>query len=1593
VYDYDRQGAHNVIGECVIPTGDYASYTMKPPGGDKRGRLQTKELTEVHHLQAALNGAADSEDAKMQARAARGYHVDSKAKNPRLQFKATFRRLDPNQTRSSRQRIKDADCLDDELSNPHLNLHYEKVLARAQACKKKIADMTQQTALDMEDPKIGHKALRDQLCRNMRQQFETPYHQYVKPTVRGSLRVTVLEAVGLPWLDADSESDPFVVLQLEGQQHRTATIENSNNPKWYGLKNKHEFMFQVSRPHSRLLLSVWDDDQDLDTEAAPMGEAEVPFEIFADGEKEVVKVLYLVDDPQKVRERAETYDKLVDAIAQLKEEIGSDITAVTGSSATSSLDARATLLTKMTRELETLDGRFRLDKQYCEGRGRHHYPIPANPMDNNPQGFLRVRLQYTPYLDSVDRQGQSVQPLVMHRGLVDPLGMKENKREVLRLMEDFKYTMIDELEKYSNLPRLVREIFGECYANHRLDSGSVALEAKPVKLTVQLLEARDLPICDPLRRSSDPFVKLSIVAPYNRGASFGKNVTLGTNTVEDYAASIQRSSMTQVTTSTQAKTGNCVFNEQERDMLLTWQDRVQHAQLSSVAQNVLAPDYTKDNYTKDKNGGGSRLAEMPLYHRNAYSIEANLEEYVVEANVEDEQYPDQSKAVWQEEFEWQIEDATVSELTLDMFDQDRDNRNQMQATEKGASALMSQQSGAAQAFRNAALHSDMMSIRGLPSGGATKNMNGMVMNLTDETVMAQDLGTLSGETGGGPDYMGSVQIPLSDILEKIDIMDRVYRAITLDLQFDATTGRAITAKKTSEEKKNALLEVLEEALAYAESLMYTTECIIARELLDKFPDPRPLDKLPPGSHRRDVWHIDQWYMLKHTKDQHAVSAATQVRGSVKLQIRLDLGNQILVKFRKECCDPEDGKLVMVTDGGIRVIVPPHIKEGQHFAVSIGSEGAPTGLIDTDKQYRACSEIKALHKLHHRYQQELKFEEDDEFSENKKACERNRIYQGLSAKRRAKSSYTTGEEEEEKADEKPDDDEPVVDVFGEEDLDDDGDDYVGGINLTPAEMAAQESMNGAGMRRLMGMNVTPDDYQDCDDGTEPPNNDSFFVLEVEEHTHAIKRGGEVIYLFVEPGDTIAKIKKKIEKHPDHSPIATKIILSRVPFSVVESIDELKEVGNSNLWDSHTLQELRLVGDEEIPKLYATTLQEQLQVHVNRTKKELEDKKALMQQLRGCPQEQALEICDITQMKLNEMQNQLKYVQLELQKSRATRLKLEKLQNKVTRLKQSRTQQLTRKLKQATYDLRRVQGINATISTEIQLNYHTLPNPISWLLGDQPLFNSNDLSRPALPRGHFEKGMMVWVRSIGESEFRAGKVLEVHGGGETYDILFDDGQAENRVTTKRIRQPNQEIQGDFGFFCNPFNCCKGCGRQCKTGKCETCCGPCNICGCADWGNPGFCCGSALAGERHAQRHGRSHHGNYSMRERAAVDPYSIFEQMMGNSVDQPSLEQVLQQFYHNMHTRAMRGDPHIEFVSLEQAAIEVQDKWDQIENGRLTLPQLNQELARRFAGNDLNSVFEPILEPMNRAGFCCNMMGSFHGNVKSHHTHLGLVERTV
>merc|ERR1712070_978205 len=123
------------------------------------------------------------------------------------------------------------------------------------------------------------------------------------------------------------------------------------------------------------------------------------------------------------------------------------------------------------------------------------------------------------------------------------------------------------------------------------------------------------------------------------------------------------------------------------------------------------------------------------------------------------------------------------------------------------------------------------------------------------------------------------------------------------------------------------------------------------------------------------------------------------------------------------------------------------------------------------------------------------------------------------------------------------------------------------------------------------------------------------------------------------------------------------------------------------------------------------------------------------------------------------------------------------------------------------------------------------------------------------------------------------------------------------------------------------------------------------------------------------------------------YSLHEQFMGNTVDSPSLEEVLHTFYANMRKKALKGAPYIELVDPRQAEEEANDYWHQIETHQITLPELNQELAKRFGGNDLNSVFEPVLEPMNRAGFCFNLLGGFHGKVNSHDTHLGLVEKTI
>ncbi len=65
----------------------------------------------------------------------------------------------------------------------------------------------------------------------------------------GVLSVTVVNAKNLDELDLDSESDPYVVLTMDGmQQQTTRTVKNNNNPDW-----NEPFEFTVRHPTRSVL--------------------------------------------------------------------------------------------------------------------------------------------------------------------------------------------------------------------------------------------------------------------------------------------------------------------------------------------------------------------------------------------------------------------------------------------------------------------------------------------------------------------------------------------------------------------------------------------------------------------------------------------------------------------------------------------------------------------------------------------------------------------------------------------------------------------------------------------------------------------------------------------------------------------------------------------------------------------------------------------------------------------------------------------------------------------------------------------------------------------------------------------------------------------------------------------------------------------------------------------------------------------------------------------------------------------------------------------------------------------------------------------
>lgn len=80
----------------------------------------------------------------------------------------------------------------------------------------------------------------------------------VDATAKGKLTVTIVKASGLKSRDWFGDSDPYVIVKLNGNQCdscRTATVDDSNSPSW-----NHEINFDISSQKDKLTFEVYDDD-------------------------------------------------------------------------------------------------------------------------------------------------------------------------------------------------------------------------------------------------------------------------------------------------------------------------------------------------------------------------------------------------------------------------------------------------------------------------------------------------------------------------------------------------------------------------------------------------------------------------------------------------------------------------------------------------------------------------------------------------------------------------------------------------------------------------------------------------------------------------------------------------------------------------------------------------------------------------------------------------------------------------------------------------------------------------------------------------------------------------------------------------------------------------------------------------------------------------------------------------------------------------------------------------------------------------------------------------------------------------------------
>eukprot|EP01111_Echinosteliopsis_oligospora_P014654 TRINITY_DN5561_c0_g1_i1.p1 TRINITY_DN5561_c0_g1~~TRINITY_DN5561_c0_g1_i1.p1 ORF type:complete len:1451 (+),score=491.58 TRINITY_DN5561_c0_g1_i1:45-4355(+) len=145
----------------------------------------------------------------------------------------------------------------------HLKFHYQPL---AQSSEEKQEHGYNEILMMVEEIKTSVKQRIDQAEEQIKANqsflvemdsiFAKDYYTYCKPQKVAEVVVHVVEARGLTKKDIVGTSDPYVVVELEGQSHKTPVIKNNLNPKWTDAR----FSFDITRLTTNVNMTLYDWD-------------------------------------------------------------------------------------------------------------------------------------------------------------------------------------------------------------------------------------------------------------------------------------------------------------------------------------------------------------------------------------------------------------------------------------------------------------------------------------------------------------------------------------------------------------------------------------------------------------------------------------------------------------------------------------------------------------------------------------------------------------------------------------------------------------------------------------------------------------------------------------------------------------------------------------------------------------------------------------------------------------------------------------------------------------------------------------------------------------------------------------------------------------------------------------------------------------------------------------------------------------------------------------------------------------------------------------------------------------------------------------